>query len=82
MTDNFSGLITPVVSSSLMYSNVGKPFYSPMGNLIATNQTTNIFSGSAFTPYSIFRGLVGSTYVYSTGAPPGGGAINIVIFKP
>jgi len=41
--------------------------------------TPFLSSGGAVATQTVYRGKVGTAYVYSVGSPPGGGAVDIVI---
>ncbi len=68
-------------TDSFLEAFTNLPFAVPNATFVNTSNVTNIFSGSVVTEYTVFRGRVGSTYVYTIGTIPGGGATDIVIFK-
>ena len=52
---------------------------TPAGDLSPGDSATTTIINSGTTLQAVYRGLLASAYVYSTGSPPGGGATNIVI---
>lgn len=81
VTDNvFPGRATIPINTVPVTNNTANVFGGyGKGDILANDLNLIGTTGVPDVSQPIYRGLVGSVYVYSIGSPPGGGAIDIVI---
>jgi hypothetical protein len=60
-------------------ANLGNGPLFGAGSMPVTTTVINVVSQSLVQAQYVYRGTLGSTYVYSIGIPPGGGATDVII---
>lgn len=75
----YRNLTTYLLPGETYNANFGSGPVIGSSTLPTTYVTTTIISGSVTATQYVYRGRIGSVYIYSIGSIPGGGATDIII---